>query len=138
MPRSLAGLVILLVTGAASASEPRPLAPIDRNFSVLAPYETMYRYQLAVRDTLLGGETRRSCEAVVTPSFEREWAIHLQAHPREPLAAYQAIPAEVRERATVVLSGTFKRSRTLLRAARDSRYYGNALPEAEVLAIVEP
>jgi hypothetical protein len=78
VPRSLAGLVMLLVTGAAGASEPRPLAPIDRNFSVLAPYETMYQYRLAVRDTLLGRETRRSCEAVVTPSFEREWAIHLQ------------------------------------------------------------
>jgi hypothetical protein len=78
MPRSLTGLLILLLTGTAGASEPRPLTPIDRDFSILAAYEAMQQYHLALRDTLLGRETHRSCEAVVVPSFEREWAIYLQ------------------------------------------------------------
>ena len=75
---SAVSLLILLVARTSSASEPRPLSPIDRDFSVFAPYEHMHEYHRAVRDTLLGPATRRSCEAVVIPSFEREWAIYLQ------------------------------------------------------------
>lgn len=78
MAHSLAVLIALLVTGPVWASEPRPLVPVDRAFSVFAPYEYMQQYHLAVRDTLLGREGRRACEAMVLPSFEREWAVHLQ------------------------------------------------------------
>lgn len=73
-----AGIVLLLAAGSARAAERQQLAPIDRNFGFHAPYAQMHAYHVAVRDALLGAKTHRSCEAIVIPSFQNEWSIHLQ------------------------------------------------------------
>ena len=72
---------MLLAAGATVAAERTHLAPIDRNFRLIAPYPQLHAYHVAVSDALLGAPARRSCEAVVIASFEREWSVHLEQAP---------------------------------------------------------
>jgi len=71
-------LAILFVASTAAAQERRPVTVVDRGFGVFAAYEHLHKYHLAVRDALLSPGGRRSCEAMVIPSFQREWAVYLQ------------------------------------------------------------
>lgn len=80
MRNQLAALAMLLMGSTAAAAPTPHLVPIDRDFTVFASYPGMHAYQLAVRDALLGRSDRRAWEAIVIPSFEREWAIHVQKH----------------------------------------------------------
>jgi hypothetical protein len=74
----LVALVALLVASTAVAAQARHLIPIDRDFAVFAPHPDAQAYKVAVRDALLGSSARHSWEAIVFPSFEREWGVHLQ------------------------------------------------------------
>lgn len=75
--RRAAFAMLLSATIAGAGSVPE-LIPIDRDFTLFKPYPAMYAYDLAVRDALLGEPAREGWEAIVIPSFEREWAVHLE------------------------------------------------------------
>jgi hypothetical protein len=70
--------VLLAVMSEASGVDANPLAPVDREFRIFAPYPELHGYHRAVRDALLGPWNRRTSEALIIPSFEREWSVHLQ------------------------------------------------------------
>ena len=77
--RSRLATVLVLVASSVSAGVLAPhLIPFDREYPLFASSPAHRAYHLAVRDALLGPRTRSSCEALVLPSFEREWAVHLR------------------------------------------------------------
>ena len=66
--------VVLLFAVCASAGIVSPeLVPGDRDFR---SYGHLRAYHLAVRDALLGAALHGGVEALVLPSFEREWSVH--------------------------------------------------------------
>jgi hypothetical protein len=80
----LVALFALLVASTAAAAPPPHLVPIDRDFAIFASYTDMQAYKVAVRDALLGSSARHSWEAIVLPSFEREWGVHLEEREGAP------------------------------------------------------
>ena len=72
---AFAGLLV------AATASPEELFPLDRDYSMMEQYPDMHAYHLAARDALLGRSNRHTCEAIVIPSFEREWAVYLQETP---------------------------------------------------------
>ena len=80
-PRASFLAAVLLAAAAAGAAERVHLVPVDAEFGLLAPAPGIQAYMRAVRESLLGPSSRRSCEALVLPSFQREWSVHLQPAP---------------------------------------------------------
>jgi hypothetical protein len=74
----LATLLLLAAPGAFAGVAAPHLIPIDREYSLLSSSPAHRAYHLAVRDALLGPSTHSACEALVLPSFEREWAVHIR------------------------------------------------------------
>jgi hypothetical protein len=74
---TIKALTLAILLGATTAS-PEDLLPADRAFTALAELPDMRAYRLALRDALLGGPARHTCEALVVPSFQREWAVYVQ------------------------------------------------------------
>lgn len=77
-------VALLILTGApALAGILAPhLIPIDREYSAFASSPAHRAYHVAVRDALVGRRAKSGCEAIVLPSFEREWAVHVRSAPR--------------------------------------------------------
>jgi hypothetical protein len=71
----------------ASAASVPYLLPIDRDFKFLAQAPDLQAYHLAAREALLGESSRGALEALVIPSFEREWAIR----PRQDGGEYEVV-----------------------------------------------
>jgi hypothetical protein len=83
MKRYLAVVVVIAVaSGAAVAEERRYLVPIDGKLSILDAAPGLHAYHLAVRDALVGTGGNRTWEAVVIPSFKREWAVYAEKDAR--------------------------------------------------------
>jgi len=77
--KSLALAVATVVTiGTAIAADRPYLAPVDGDLSVLGVAPALQAYHLAARDTLVSNAGDRTWEAVVIPSFEREWAVYVE------------------------------------------------------------
>lgn len=75
---AILGAAAILAALPASAVPQPQLSPIDRNFTPFASYRSMQAYHVAVRDALLRTASHHSCEAMVLPSFQREWAVYIQ------------------------------------------------------------
>jgi len=71
-------LLALLLSATPTAASPPDLIPIDRTFSAFEPAAPQKAYYQALVDALLRGSSLRASEAIVVPSFEREWAIYVQ------------------------------------------------------------
>lgn len=79
MARVLMFAVALAATvGTAVAADRPSLAPVDGSLSVLGAAPALQAYHLVVRNTLVGVAGSRAWEAVVIPSFEREWAVYVE------------------------------------------------------------
>ena len=70
---AVAAFLLIAVCASAGIIAPE-LVPNDRAFLA---YGDLRGYHVAVRDALLGANLRSCCEALVLPSFEREWSVHL-------------------------------------------------------------
>lgn len=80
--------IVFFASGAgAGDTQPRPLMAVDRSFGALAIAPDLQAYHVAVSDALLGPSGRRSFEAVVIPSFQREWSVHIQESAAGPEVA---------------------------------------------------
>lgn len=73
----LAVAIAVMVRTAAAAERPY-LVPIDGDLSVLAAAPGLQAYHVAARDALVGAGGSRTWEAVVFPSFQREWAVYVE------------------------------------------------------------
>jgi len=74
----LAALAATALLGSARAAERVDLIPVDRDFSILEVLPDLQAYHLAVREALLRGSGGHSWEAMVIPSFDREWAVYVE------------------------------------------------------------
>ena len=71
-------LLLKVTIGTATAAERPYLATIDRDLSVLAVAPALQAYHVAARNALVGAGGNRAWEAVVFPSFQREWAVYVE------------------------------------------------------------
>jgi hypothetical protein len=79
MTRVFLFAVVLTVTvGDGIAAERVHFAPVDGNLSVLAVAPAHQAYHVAARDALVGVAGSRTWEAMVIPSFEKEWAVYVE------------------------------------------------------------
>jgi len=71
-------LAIAVTIATATAAERPYLAPVDGDLSVLSVAPGLQAYHVAAREALVVSGGKRAWEAIVFPSFQREWAVYVE------------------------------------------------------------